>query len=194
MPDSIRRDLERRARQGDSTAEAAALVRRLRAGDLDEERLRLAALVGDPAARLALGRDAPAVPPTPAALARALRAFGAEALVRATVVAARAMAATADPRFWDLSRARAAITAAEAWLACPCDAHLEAARDVGQTGDEDPSDAELAPAWAVVGPDGTRLFAAEVALGCTASEVGDESMRAGLRRALVTWALGARSA
>lgn len=188
VPDSIRRDLERRARQGDSTAEAAALVRRLRAGELDEDRLRVAALVGDPAARLALGRGAPAIPAHAHGLARALQAFGSDVVIRATISAVRAMSAIADPRAgWDLRRARAAIAAAEAWLACPCEAHLDAARDVGQTGDEVPADAELAPAWAVIGPEGTRLFATEVALGCAASELGEETMRQGLRRALVSW-------
>lgn len=191
VPDSVRRDLERRARQGDSTAQAAALVRRLRAGELDEERLRLAALVGDPAARLALGDAAPAKPHDVHALARALQAFGPGVVTRATITAVRAMNATVDPRHgWDLSRARQAIASAEAWLACPCEPHLEAARRVGQTGDEVPADAELAPAWAVIGPDGTRLFATEVALGCAAAELGEEAMRRGLRRALVGWALG----
>lgn len=187
MPDSIRRDLERRARQGDSTAEAAALVRRLRAGDIDEERLRLAALLDDPAARLVLGRDAPRVPPHAHGVARELQAFGDVVVIRATVTAVRAMNATADPLTWNLARARAAIDVAEAWLACPCEAHLEAARRVGQTGDETPADAELAPAWAVIGPVGTRLLATEVALGCAAGELGEETLRRALRRALIGW-------
>lgn len=188
MADSVRRDLERRARQGDSTAEAAALVRRLRAGEIDEERLRLASLLGDVAARLVLGREAPAVPVHAHGLARALQPFGPAVVIRATVTAARAMSATADPGMWDLARARAAIAAAEAWLACPCESHLEAARRVGQTGDEVPADAELAPAWAVIGPVGTRLFATEVALACAAGELGEDVMRRGLRRALLNWA------
>ncbi|MCO5169417.1 MAG: hypothetical protein M9894_23990 [Planctomycetes bacterium] len=190
MADTTRRDLERRARQGDPTAAARALSARVRAGALTDERLRLAALVGDAAARLALGPAAPAEPADADGLAAALQGFGVEAVVRATVAATRAVTAVADPRAgWDLARARRAMDAAEAWLACPCDAHVEAARAVGQAGDEDPAYAELAPAWAVLGPASARLLAAEVALNTAAGELGDAVMRRGLRRALGGWAL-----
>lgn len=188
MADANLRDLERRARQGDPHAAAAALVRRLRAGGLDERRLRLAALLGDAAARLVLGAGAPRVPAHADGLARALEAHGALVMIRATVVAVRAMNAAADPRLgWRQGRARAALAAAEAWIVCPCEAHLEAARPIGESGDEDPAYAELAPAWAVLGPTSTRLFAAEVALGCAAAEIGGEALRRALRRALVLW-------
>jgi hypothetical protein len=49
------RDLARAASQGDLQAEARLLLERVRRGELDEDRLRVAALLGDPAARGALG-------------------------------------------------------------------------------------------------------------------------------------------
>jgi hypothetical protein len=191
--DSERRNLERLAAQGDPDAAVAAIVARLRAGEVDEARVRLAALLGDPAARKLLGPLAPPVPANARELARALGASGAETLVRATLVAARAMAATADPRTWNLSRALAAMKAADDWLRCPCPEHVEAARRVAGEGDVDPSGSELAPAWVVIGPDGTRLLAAEWALACAASEIDDEPVRWALRRELVPWALGPSS-
>lgn len=188
MADSTRRELERRARQGDRGAAVAALAQRLRAGEVDHDALRLAALLGDPAACALLGPDAPPAPPTAHDLARALQGFDPGVAIRATITATRATSATADPRHgWDLARARAAVDAAEAWLRCPCRPHLDRAHDVGRTGDEDAADAELAPAWAVIGPEGTRRFATEVALACAAAELGEEALRRALRRALVPW-------
>lgn len=61
MTDARRRARERAAEdeQGDVAARARALTERVRAGDLTPERLRLAAHLGDPPARVALGADAP---------------------------------------------------------------------------------------------------------------------------------------
>ena len=56
MSDARRRELER---EDDPQAEVAALIARLRSGELTPTRLRVAAVCGDPIARLALGDDAP---------------------------------------------------------------------------------------------------------------------------------------
>lgn len=60
MSDSKLRELERRWRESGSVEhEAAYLLERLRSGALERERLELAAYLGDPASRRALGGEAP---------------------------------------------------------------------------------------------------------------------------------------
>ena len=129
MTDERLRRLSREA-GGDDDARARLLTERLRAGTLARTRLELAAWLGDGAARLALGDDAPTPAPLPHARAsrgatarRDVRAwaddlgrFGGTAVVRAT------LALTEGSGFDDLDRpvlapARAALVAARAWLA-----------------------------------------------------------------------------
>ena len=59
MSDQRLRELERRVAEGDGAAEAPLLAERVRAGTLAPDRLRLAAHLGHPPAREALGDDAP---------------------------------------------------------------------------------------------------------------------------------------
>lgn len=59
MPDERTRNLERAAAQGDVDAEAKLLLERVRAGDLFEERLKLAAYLGHEAAVVALDSPGP---------------------------------------------------------------------------------------------------------------------------------------
>lgn len=136
MVDARLRRLERAASQGDVQARVQVLCERLRTGDLDEERVRLAAYLGDPAARLLLGERAPELPVIRAREGfelnqrrwiTGLRAFGKEWLVRAAVALARS-------RFdawatWDETdeRPHRAVAAAVAWLECPCAAHASQA-------------------------------------------------------------------
>ncbi len=115
MTDAARRTLERAARRSDDDeARARALVARLRAGTLAPGALRLAAFLGHEPARSALGPEAPVAPATPLAWARALRAFGQPAWVRALL-------ATLEPAVerWPSSAARgwaeATLAPARAW-------------------------------------------------------------------------------
>lgn len=62
MTDQRLRDLERDAASGDLQTQARLLLERVRVGQLTEERLRLAAYLGDEAARVALDADPAAVP------------------------------------------------------------------------------------------------------------------------------------
>ncbi|MCO5172530.1 MAG: hypothetical protein M9894_40050 [Planctomycetes bacterium] len=153
MADTRLRRLERAAAQGDLDARVRLLCERLRSGELDEERVRLAAYLGDPAARLLLGPKAPDLPVIRARgglelnqrrWITGLRAYGKEWLVRAAVAIARARFTAWDR--WDEAdeRPRRALAAAEAWLACPCEAHAEEA-DLAQH-------AALGAAHALVSP------------------------------------------
>jgi hypothetical protein len=59
MTDQRLRDLEREAARGDLQAQARLLLERVRVGDLTEEKLRLAAYLGDEAAKLAVAGGGP---------------------------------------------------------------------------------------------------------------------------------------
>lgn len=153
MTDTHLRQLERAANQGDVEARARLLCERVRMGDLSEDRVRLAAYLGDPGARLHLGEQAPELP---AIRARAglelnqrrwvtgLRAYGKEWLVRAA--AAVAVSRLEAWSRWDETddRPRRALAAARAWIRCPCDAHARAA--------DGAHDAALGAAQALVAP------------------------------------------
>jgi hypothetical protein len=85
MSDARRRALERDASHGDPDAAAALLAERLRAGEVTRERVALAALLGDPAARAVVGAAAVADDAFFAALASA----GDDACLRAVLAAVR---------------------------------------------------------------------------------------------------------
>ena len=133
MSDRRTRELERAAASGDPEARAAWLGARLRAGDLEEERLALAAWLGDPGARLALGCEPEAERASPAALVRGLARWGREpgrgddsaALARPDwrdqlfPRAALALARVACAGRGLPGPAQAALTAAEAWIEHP---------------------------------------------------------------------------
>ena len=143
MSDARLRALERASAAGDLEARARLLRERVRLGTLAGPRLELAAQLGDPSARAALGDAAPAEV-TPEAtwqeaqrrwasgggsrvwLAKAvglharrwceaLSAYGPEPLVRVALAAARAVADRVEPHLAG-PPARAAREAAEAWL------------------------------------------------------------------------------
>ncbi len=158
MVDTRLRRLERSASQGDVQARVRVLCERQRTGDLDEERLRLAAYLGDAAARLLLGERAPELPVIRARAGlelnqrrwiTGLRAYGKPWLVRAAVAIARA-------RFdawsqWDDAdeRPRRAVTAALAWVDCPCERHSREADAAHH--------AALSAAQALVSPGDARI-------------------------------------
>lgn len=124
--------LQRRARDaaaGDPAAGARLLVERRRAGELTDDRLQLAALLGDEAARLALAPAAPEDLPEDD-LERwtlGIAACGRETAVRAAHVATRAAAATVTLDLADRSRIEPLLAAVDLWLACVCHTHARAA-------------------------------------------------------------------
>lgn len=121
MADADLRALERRYRETGGAADHARwLVARVRAGDIDEARVRFAAELGHRGAGLAVGVDE--------LLVAHLDVFAGDRAdrgcdpseVRARLALAtirlRLAAAAPHPRF-------AAVSALEAWVECPCEAH-----------------------------------------------------------------------
>lgn len=115
MADERLRTLEREAARGDVAARARLLRERLRVGAAAPERLRLAAALDEPAARLALGDDAPPSVDTVGGLVDALEAHGGrEGLVRAALAGAAAALPRWAARIPDDPRPVAALSAARA--------------------------------------------------------------------------------
>ncbi len=113
------RGLERRAQDGDLDAAAALVVERIRAGALPRARVALAAHLGAPAALRALGAEA--APPTTDLFewfAR-LGVFGAPAVVRALVAAARVVLPAFEEQARGDERPARALDAAAAWCDAP---------------------------------------------------------------------------
>ena len=117
MSDQRLRELERRVAEGDGAAEAPLLAERVRAGTLAPNLLRLAAYLGHPPAREALGDDAPVLHTDPDSLIRGLEAWGPQAWVRAALATTRLASVTL--RFLEV------WTAIEAWIRDPSLEHLE---------------------------------------------------------------------
>jgi hypothetical protein len=121
MDDRLRR-LERRAGGNDLEARTRLVSQRLRAGQLSLEHARLAAYLGDEAARAALGEDAP---PSASDLAdlrvwlEHLRGYGTEVVLRAARAAADVALQIYEEAYPDDDRLRAALRAHDAYLAAP---------------------------------------------------------------------------
>jgi hypothetical protein len=111
--------LERTAAQGDAAARTSLLAERLRLGELPRERVRLAAHLGDPAAREVLGGDAP----TPDLhLPRWLAALGDKALgARALMAVAAGSLRTWEQTFPHGRQPRTLLTALEVAAESPGD-------------------------------------------------------------------------
>lgn len=163
MSDAKLRDQERRCRDGRAALEeeVALLTGRLRAGTLTRERLDLAAHCGHEAARLAGGVALPPpddffpgtnydeagrrVEPRFSRRLRwwavELRRWGPPVWARA-VSTALAVSAEADPRPADRRAGLGEVVAAiEAWGGCPCEPHVEAARERARAlGTNDPAE------------------------------------------------------
>lgn len=130
MSDRGSRELERRLAD-DPQAEAELLARGLRQGEIDPERLKLAAYVGHVPAAAALGERA--LPPSGnlETFLRGLEAWGAPAWGRAALAAARLALAFWEERHTDPRPGEAAASVA-AWLRSPNDITREAAQACGQ--------------------------------------------------------------
>jgi hypothetical protein len=203
--DERERELERRFRaSGASDDEAAWLRERLRAGRIPTERLRLAAVVGHPAACRALGCE-PLV--DPAALGAAVAGHGREALLRALLALARAALPAWEQRFPRDDRPRIALEAAQGEAGCPCPRHraavagrLGAAADAWAAARQVPAQraaqaallCQRAAAVAARSPAGAEQDADDLRAAILAA--GDleppARVRALLRAALAPWALG----
>ena len=117
------RELER-----NEAASGRLLRERLRAGALAPERLRLAAALGHPGAREALGE--PVQDSSLAALLALAAALGPEGPL--CVAAAATREALSRHELWlmdALPRVRAALEAVEAWTGCPCEEHRRRAEE-----------------------------------------------------------------
>lgn len=208
MADHRLRSLERDLATGDPGARARLLRERLRAGTLELERAQLAAWLGDPDAREALGPggyEAFAAPlrevtrrvvgdlqtesasVSLAIWVAALERWGAPACVRAAIAAARLALPTIEGKAYlgpaARSAARDALRAAEAWARCPCDAHAEAGHGAW-------SDAVWeATSSASPDPHGARNAAVRVARWA-GGETSVDAVRDAVRAELVPWALG----
>lgn len=123
MTDARMRALARSAEQGDPGARRQLLLERLRAGQVTEDRLRLAAFLGDPAAADAAG--AATGGEDLAGWFAAITAWEPAACARAALAAA----ALVEP-VWAAAGGGPAVTRAlealRAWTDCPCPAHADA--------------------------------------------------------------------
>lgn len=224
MTDQRLRGLERDASHGDLHARARLLLERVRVGDLPEERLRLAAYLGDEVATLVLGPAAPTstLPTEIDTWARSLAPFGQETSVRAALGVANEFMAAWRARWPDDDRPRLAIRAAESWLRCPCSEHgLAAAAPAAEARnaatavagrwryDGDAADDDDEGRWESLDPEGAvaARFAAAAAwcaanpdyelLGVAARTYPDQDLpriRAAMIAALLSWALAPRGA
>lgn len=128
MTDSHLRELERRFRQtGSASDEAVWLRARVQAGDLSEDRLRLAAYVGSEGATQALLGDPTIQPSDLVDWVRGLEVFGMEPLARASVALAEHVLSAWARRYPGDDRPARAIEATREWILCPCSPHSEAA-------------------------------------------------------------------
>lgn len=145
------RGLERRAQDGDLDAAAALVVERIRVGALPRARVALAAHLGAPAALRALGVEA-AAPTTDLFdwFAR-LGAFGAPAVVRALVAAARVVLPAFEEEARGDERPARALDAAAAWCDAPspalAQAGMVAGRHARRAGEEVGRQARLDGEW-----------------------------------------------
>lgn len=196
--DDRARGLERAAAGGgDAGAGARALWERVRRGDLDLERVRLAAHVGDPVARLALGEQAPPVSPDLRACVRGLEAWGKEALVRCALGAATSVLflLPEGTEAWS----RTAIEAMAAWVQCPCEPHRVEVVRLAASVPAIPGDARTAisAALAAVGATTRTSFARHAAAAALDALTHDGrvddptgEVALAIHEALAAWALG----
>lgn len=183
-----------------------ALKARVAAGELREAALRLAAYLGDPVARRAVGMALVPAPETLYDWVYGLGAWGREASVRAGLAAARVCELVRREALGDSGRAKdvaAALAALEAWLATPAETAPLVARLVEEAwldGREDwltrtalvAATSALTAAGPSTGP--TAAFSAAAARAAVAAVrvLPEVVVRQAVRGALVPWALGTR--
>jgi hypothetical protein len=195
VADERLRTLERAAASGDEAAKAALLVERARLGRVPEGRLAVAALLGEPAARTALGPRAPVASKDVARFVRAVCKQDPQAADRVVLAVAELdLGARAEwPALADWSVVAAA--AARAWVERPSAAArqrlVEAAEAYRWRGQ-----AEVMDAGQVVATSLRALGAGDAtedavrAVKAVARLLGEETVRSALHAALRAWALG----
>jgi hypothetical protein len=206
MSDDARRAAERRWRETSAVDdgrrflahllragrdEVEALRVRLAIGDLHPERALLAAHVGHAPARAALADRAPTGATSLAAWGERLFDFGQAACVRAALAAGRVALRALDDGAGD-EAARAALAAAEGWLACPCPLHYDEGERWNQRRGTVPEWAWQAVTAAHCPP--RTCWHHVEALRSAAAAVGEEQVRAAVLEALLPWALPAEGA
>jgi len=200
--DRLRRARRRTATSRSAADEARYLTERVRAGELPPTRLGLAAYCGHPAARLAAAPTPPRAPADLEPWVRGLEAWGAEPLLRACLAAARLAAGEEELAAYPWP----ALEAVEAWVRCPCQAHLGralGARSLGRLGLMGPYPRMGLVARITLGtclglarrgqePDAVPRFATAAAAvaGLSSRDRGRAATRRALADALVPWALG----
>ncbi len=180
MADDRLREAERVYREtGDVSAETRLLLERVRAGVLAKERLELAAALHYEPAVLALGGPHGPRSHSVIEVLAELERFGRDVAARGALVLARRSAALQP----EDEATASALAALEAWLPCPCPAHLEALEAIRR------GPIHLHARFALgVALGQRRLTRAEFLLGRQATEPPSASVEA-IRRALTAWAL-----
>ena len=200
MSDQHLRELEAAWRASGTVEDEAAWLRsRVQAGELEEERLELAAYCGHRAAASAAPERA--APDNTRAWVESLREHGQAVAARVAVacglVAHAAWIAVEETfgRRWtegDRAAALAAIHAAESWVVCPCWAHQEAAGVAAQVVSSWPPPAccfEYVAGTVRTEKAGTSgWFRSAVEGACVLSS--EDQIRSAVRAELVPWALG----
>lgn len=206
MTDARLRSLARDAAQGDPHAHTRLLLERVRVGDLSEERLRLAAYLGDEAASAVVGPDVPSFGGLDAANAvLGLKSYGPAVFVRAAIAAASLL----EPIPTEV------VDSLQAWLACPCDDHGRGVRGSArraELGEWDPRHiGAVVLVTRLASAPATRGGGCKVVVNDSGRAVGwlcrgrprrgryvttardEEEVRAAVVAALLPWALGAAS-
>ena len=138
MRDEQLRRLQRQQRRAaDLPLATRLLLEKVRRGALSADTLGLLAAAGDPTARAALGQPAAGDLPL-RAWVWGLLPWGRPWVVRALIAAARHVLSPVPPR------AAALLQAAEAWCACPCSEHADAAYRWSRTPEPDAGGGGLA--------------------------------------------------
>jgi hypothetical protein len=191
VADERARELERRFHEtGSAEDEQAWLQARLRGGELDPIRLRLAAYLGHGPSQALLGDDAPEVPETFRGWTSGLGDFGDEVVMRATIAAARRALPVVAPLFLprDADHPVPVLEAAEACVAYPSPERAQALFDAARRAQVAANgraglhlDGEHAAAWRaclataqVFAPDARPWLGPEHARLAIFSEVRDE--------------------
>lgn len=176
--------LARRAREtaqdgADAAARARLLSSRLRAGLVRRARVELAAWLGDTASRVALGipEEGPNSANDFERWAAGIEAHGRDVAVRAAVVATRHASAAAGVASRGIA---GALQECEAWLTCPCEAHVASALGVSRARKYGAAPAEVVMGGSELEPGAERDAMVMVAVSlarCTAALVADRERR-----------------